>query len=179
MGFLSMQMPGSSCPAGVTHFLFLCHILVRPVWQRLSSLPPCLLLLLSPTAEGWDVHLLSPWQDEAGFSGNCVKATKPPYILKKPQNNQTKKSSTIFFYSFFLSMMETGGQTGSSALPPPGAAPSPETRGTEPGRKAVQVCWVDKGEKNAAWSHFTFCCQLERCCQSRAASGQPLTGDGW
>lgn len=54
-----------------------------------------------PNAEGWDVHLLSPWQDEAGFSGNCVKATKPPYILKKPQNNQTKKSSTIFSYSFF------------------------------------------------------------------------------
>lgn len=48
-GFLSMQMPGSSCPAGVTHFLLLCHILVRPVWQRLSSLPPRLLLLLSPT----------------------------------------------------------------------------------------------------------------------------------
>jgi len=80
VGFLSMQTPGSSCPAGVTHFLLLCHILVRPVWQRLSSFPPWLLLPLSPTAEGWDVHSLSPWQDEAGFSGNCVKATKPPYI---------------------------------------------------------------------------------------------------
>lgn len=84
-----------------------------------------------PNAEGWDVHLLSPWQDEAGFSGNCVKATKPPYILKKTPKQPNKKSSTIFSYSFFLSMMETGGQTGSSALPPPGAAPSPETRGQD------------------------------------------------
>lgn len=69
---------GNACkqlPCRVTHFLLLCHILVRPVWQRLFSLPRCLSLLLSPTAEARDVHLLSPWQDEAGFSGNCVKTT--------------------------------------------------------------------------------------------------------
>lgn len=50
--------------------------------------------------------------------------------------------------------METGGQTGSSALPPPGAAPSPETQGTGPGRKAVIVCWVDKGKKCSLVSFY-------------------------
>lgn len=116
--------------------------LAKAFFSPSPASPPSL-----PNAEGWDVHLLSPWQDEAGFSGNCVKATKPPYILKKTPKQPNKKTSTIFSYSFFLSMMETGGQTGSSALPPPGAAPSPETQGTGPGRKAVKVCWVDKRKK--------------------------------
>lgn len=67
--------------------------------------------------------------------------------------------------------METGGQTGSSALPPPGAAPSPETQGTGPGRKAVKVCWVKKMQLGLI---------LPSAASGRgAASGQPLTGDGW
>lgn len=148
VGFLSMRMPGSSCPAGVTHFLLLCHILVRPVWQRLSSLPPWLLLLLSPTAEGWDVHLLSPWQDEAGFSGNCVKATKPPHIYIKKKNQPNKNPSTIFLFSFF----EHEGDWRPDGL----LCSSPRwggcfpREGTGPGRRAVKVCWAAEGKKNAA-----------------------------
>lgn len=55
-----------------------------------------------PNAEGWDVHLLSPWQDEAGFSGNCVKATKPPYILKKNPKQQNKKNPAQFSLILFF-----------------------------------------------------------------------------
>ena len=46
-----------------------------------------------------------------------------------------------------------------------------------PGRRAVKVCWAAKGKKSAARSNFTLCCQSERCCQGRTASGQSLTGD--
>lgn len=71
--------------------------LAKAFFSPSPASPPSL-----PNAEGCDVHLLSPWQDEAGFSGNCVKATKPPYILKNPKTTKQKKSSTIFSYSFFF-----------------------------------------------------------------------------
>lgn len=174
-----MQMPGSSCPAGVTHFLLLCHILVRPVWQRLSSLPPWLLLLLSPTAEGWDVHSLSPWQDEAGFSGNCVKATKPPYIYIKKTPTKQKTQHNFHFFLFFFEHEGDWRPDGLLHSSPCWGGCFPRDR-TGPGRRAVKVCWAAEGKKmQLGRSNFTLCCQSERCCWSRAASRQPLTEDGW
>lgn len=70
--------------------------LAKAFFSLSPASPPSL-----PNAEGWDVHLLSPWQDEAGFSGNCVKATKPPYILKNPKTTKQKNPEQFSLILFF------------------------------------------------------------------------------
>lgn len=114
-------------PCRVTHFLLLCHILVRPVWQRLFSLCRCL-SLLSPTSEAWDdVNGSAPGRMRQDFQET---ASKPQTSKKKkeknpkreekknqPNNNNKKPKQTIkkdrtIFFPSFLGAREAGGQAG-------------------------------------------------------------------
>lgn len=75
-------------PCRVTHFLLLCHILVRPVWQRLFSLRRCL-SLLSPTSEAWDdVNGSAPGRMRQDFQET---ASKPQTSKKKKEKNPKRE----------------------------------------------------------------------------------------